>query len=222
MTLFAKAAFSIVATGALFPDPGTAHDWLRRELSRAEYQESLSERFSRWFNNLVDDLAAATQGHGLSPVAALVLLALLAGGIALVLSRLRANPAPVGASAAVFSEARQTADEHRRRADTALQREEWGEAVVEAVRALAAGLVERGLIPEQSGVTVHEIGERAAELFPRQVRRLEAMSLVFDETRYGERPAEERQAREVVELERELGTRTPETGTRVTTIAVPR
>jgi hypothetical protein len=212
----------MVATGALFPDPDTAHDWLRRELSRAEYRESLSERFSRWFNNLIDDLAAATQGHGLSPVAALVLLALLAGGIALVLSRLRANPAPAGASAAVFSEARQTADEHRRRADAALQREEWGEAVVEAVRALAAGLVERGLMPEQSGVTVHEISERAGELFPREVQGLEAMSLVFDETRYGDRPPDEGRAREVVELERELGTRTPESGARGTTIAVPR
>ena len=222
MTLLTKAAFSMAATGALFPDPDTAHDWLRRELSRSEYQESLSERFSRWFNNLIDDLAAATQGHGLSPAAALVLLALLAGGIALVLSRLRANPAPVGASAAVFTEARQTADEHRRRANTALQQGEWGEAVVEAVRALAAGLVERGLMPEQSGVTVHEISTRAAELFPREVLRVEALSFVFDETRYGDRPADERQAREGVELERELGARSPEQGSQVTTIVAPR
>ena len=37
---------------------------------------------------------------------------------------------------------------------------------IESVRALASSLVERGLMPEQSGVTVHEIGWRAAELFP--------------------------------------------------------
>lgn len=211
------------APGALFPDPGTAQDWLRQELTRAEYQESLLERFARWFNALIDDVLSSTGRGGLSPIAALVLLALLAAGIALVLSRLRANPASATPSAEVFSDDRQSADEHRRRAGAALELEQWDEAVVEAVRALAAGFVERGLMPEQSGVTVHEISERAAGLFPDRAGRLEAMSVVFDETRYGDHPADERRARDAVGLERELGTRSPDdAGARRAQIAVPR
>lgn len=196
-------------SGALFPDPGTAHDWLREELSRPEYQESLVERFNRWFNHLLDSILSST-GAGLNPVVALVALALLAAGVAFALSRLRANPTSGAQDAAVFSEARQSAEEHRRRAHAALDQEQWGEAVVEGVRALAAGLLERGLMPEQQGVTVHEISERAGALYPGSEARLEAMSLVFDETRYGDRPADEHRARAVVDLELDLGTRSPE------------
>ena len=209
--------------GTLFPDPETGRDWLRQELSRPEYQESFLERFTRWFNEMVESVRVATGTGGLNPVVALVLLALLVGGIAFLLSRLRANPAPATTSAAVFSEAPLTAAEHRRRAHGALAREHWGEAVIESVRALAAGLVERGLMPEQSGVTVHEISSRAAELFPDRRTQLETMSSVFDETRYGDRPADESRARDVVGLEEELGSRTArETGVRTPANVVPR
>ena len=131
----------------------------------------------------------SSTGGGLNPVVALVLLALLAAGIAFALSRLRANPTSVSPDHTVFSEARQTAQEHRRRAEAALSRAQWGEAVVEGVRAMASGLVERGLVPEQADVTVHEISERASALFPGCRERLEEMSRVFDLTRYGARPA---------------------------------
>ncbi len=210
--------------GVLFPDPEPARDWLRTELSRPEYQESLLERFTRWFNELVESVREATgTGGGLSPLLALFLLALLVGGIAFALSRLRANPTPATTGAAVFSEKPLTAQEHRDRAHAALSGEQWGDAVIESVRALAAGLVERGLMPEQSGVTVHEISARAAELFQDRSLRLETMSTVFDETRYGDRPADEARARDVVELEEELATRgARETGVRTPANVVPR
>lgn len=209
--------------GALSPDPDTARRWLSQELSRPDYQESLAERFTRWFNNLMDSIFNIAGPGGLDPVVGLVLLALLAGGVALALSRLRANPTSGAPDAAVFSEARQSADEHRRRAHVALDQEQWAEAVVESVRALASGLVERGLMPEQSGVTVHEISQGAGTLFPSQLARLEETALLFDETRYGDRPADERQARAAVELERELATRNPEeSGARAPVSAVPR
>lgn len=206
--LFPAAQFPAV----LFPDPGTARDWLGRELSRPEYQESLVDRFARWFDQLLNAAEEVGGAGGLSPVVALVLLVLLVGGIALVLSRLRANPGADDPGSAVFADSRLSAEEHRRRAQSALADRAWGEAVVESVRALAAGLVERGLVPEQSGVTVHEIAERAAALFPAHVQRLEATARVFDETRYGDRPADEVQAREAVQLEEELSRSSPESG----------
>ena len=49
------------------------------------------------------------------------------------------------------------------------------------------------------------------------------MSTVFDETRYGDRPADEAHARDVVALEEELGARTArETGARAPANVVPR
>ena len=145
------------------------------------------------------------------------------GAIALLLSRLQANPIPVTTGAAVFSETPLTAAEHRRRAHAALAREQWGEAVIESVRALAAGLVERGLMPEQAGVTVHEISSRAIELFPDRQTHLETMSTVFDETRYADRPADEAHARDAVALEEELRARNArETGARAPANVVPR
>ncbi len=210
--------------GSFFPDPESAREHLQEELARPEYQEPFLERVARWFNELVDAArdATATSG-GLSQLAALVLLALLVVGVAVALSRLRANPTPAKSASAVFSDAPETAVEHRRRANAALGQQQWGEAVIESVRALASGLVERNLMPEQSGVTVHEIGWRAAELFPGHRPRLETMTTVFDETRYGERVADEARAREIVALEAELGSRSPEgSGARGPAIVVPR
>ena len=196
--------------GSLFPDPDTAREWLQEELARPDYQEPLLERVARWFDDLVDAVqdATATSG-GLSQLIALVLLALLLVFVVVALSRLRANPAQPTSGTAVFSDAPETAAEHRRRANDALRQERWAEAVIESVRALASGLVERDLMAEQSGVTAHEISWRAAELFPGHRQRLETMSAVFDETRYGDRPADEVRARDVVELEAELGSRIP-------------
>ena len=49
------------------------------------------------------------------------------------------------------------------------------------------------------------------------------MSTVFDETRYGDRPADEARARDVVALEEELGARSArETGARGPANVVPR
>jgi hypothetical protein len=217
-------ALQTVVPWSLFPDPETAREWLQDELARPEYQEPLLERLARWFNELVGSARDATDtSGGLSRLVALVLLALLVVGVAVALSRLRANPAPPRSGTALFTQARETAEEHRRRADAALRQERWGEAVVESVRALASGLVERNLMAEQAGVTAHEIGSRAAELFPSHRSRLEAMSAVFDETRYGDRAADETHARDVVALEAELGSRIPEgTGARGPAIVVPR
>jgi len=209
---------------SLFPDPESARELLRDELARPEYQEPLLERVARWFNELVDSARGATASSGgLTQLAALVLLALLVVGLAVALSRLRANPTQARPGTAVFADVPETAQEHRRRANAALSQDRWGEAVIESVRALASGLVERDLMPQQSGVTVHEISWRAAELFPSHGRRLETMTTVFDETRYGERAADEARAREIVALEAELGSRSPEgSGERRTAIVVPR
>ena len=209
---------------ALFPDPDRAREWLGDELSRAEYHESLLERFGRWFSELLDTIGRATGEIGLmNPVLATILLVVLAGLLAFALSRLRRNVTVHEKRSAVFTETRQRAEDHRRSANEALDRGRWDEAVVEAVRALAAGLTERGLVPEQADITVHELAERAAALYPGLDARLRATGVAFDETRYGDRPADEHRAREAVALELETSRRTPDPATSPGPVpAVPR
>lgn len=199
----------MILRGPLTPDPGAARDWLRAELSRREYRPSLLERVSDWFRDLIDHLQAATSGTGLGPVPALVLLVLLALGAVLLLSRMRRNPAPHAAERALFAEVALTSADHRARAQRALNGHEWDRAVVEATRALAAGLFERELVAADPRVTAHEITDRAAALFPDLGPRLRAASRVFDETRYGGRPADEQRARTLVALEQDVRESTP-------------
>jgi hypothetical protein len=196
---------ALAALDALFPGTGTARDWMREELSGREYRPSLSERFWHWVQDLFDRVRDASVGAGgFNPVVALIILALVIALAALVLSRLRANPAGETTAGALFTEARMSAADHRVLAQRALARGDWDTTVVESMRALAAGLFERGLVVEETGATAHEISATAGQSFPAERDRLERAAVSFDETRYGERPATEPGAREILALEEEL------------------
>jgi hypothetical protein len=196
---------SLAALDALFPGPGTARDWMREELSGREYQPSLSERFWHWVQDLFDHVYDASVGAGgFSPVVALVILALVIALAAFVLSRLGRNPGGQTTAGPLFTEARSSAADHRALAHRALARGDWDTTVVESMRALAAGLFERGLVVEETGATAHEISATAAQSFPAERDRLERAAVSFDETRYGERPATEPGAREILALEEVL------------------
>lgn len=209
---------------AVSPDPGTARDWLREELSRSDYRESLLERVSRWFRDLLDGLQSAvgTSG-GLGPLVGAVVLVLLVAVGAFLLSRLGANATVRDQSSAVFTDTRRSAAQHRDAARAALEQGRWDDAVLESVRALASGLFERGLAQEHADVTVHEIAVKAASLFPDHQGRLDAVAATFDETRYGDRPADESHAREAVSLEDDLARLLPSrSGADGPVAAVPR
>ncbi len=210
--------------GALDPSPDEARRWLGRELARSEYRESLLDRIGTWVRDLLSAVDEATGKVGLiDPRLAVVLLVVVVGVLALALSRLRRNTGGSTTGGSVFGEARRTAEEHRGAARSALARGDWDQAVLEAVRAVAAGLAERGLLAEQADLTVHELTERAAAAYPALAERLRTTGRVFDETRYGGRPADEAQAREVVAVEDEVTRATPAAVTdRALATAVPR
>lgn len=190
---------------ALDPEPGPARDWLREELSRRDYQPTPAERLWQWVQDLLDTVRGASEAiGGFNPVVAALVLLVLVGLAALVLSRLRRNPVAGVATGAVFAEARLSAGNHRELAESALLRGDWDTVVVESTRALAVGLFERHLVREEVGITAHEITERAAQAFPDARSRLEQAARTFDETLYGQHPAVADEARAVVALEAEL------------------
>jgi Sec-independent protein translocase protein TatA len=212
-------------SGPLVPDPDTAHDWLRQELLKPDYQPSLVERLRDWFGQLFDKSQSGTGNFaGLGRPLLLLLLLLLVAGIVLLVVRLRRNPGAGRDAGSVFGDVRRTAAEHRKLARAAFDAGEWDDSVVEAMRALAARLVERQLVDDVPAATAHEVTTLATPRFPSYDQRLEDAARVFDETRYGDRRATRERARTMIDLERELDTAGPtsDDGRRGPVAAVPR
>ena len=65
---------------------------------------------------------------------------------------------------------------------------DWGEAVAEAVRALARGLDERGLVSTPPGATVQAFARTASARFPDEAAEFARCATDFDDVRYLRRP----------------------------------
>lgn len=183
-------------------DPDRARELLQRELSRSRYQESLVERFQRWFSELLDSLGDAASGSGaLGVVAAVVVALVLVALLGFALSRLRRDGGRERVAATVFAERRCDAAQHRRDAEAALAAGRHDDALLEAVRALTAGLVERELLGDALGLTVLEVTATASARFPDHAADLQRLRVSFEDTRYGERRADAATAREALRVE---------------------
>jgi len=208
----------------LRPDPGPAQDWVRNELAKPEYQPSLLERVVRWGLHLLGKLVDATNNIGrLNPAVPVVLLVAVVLGLALVLARLRANPRTAGSSRSVVEDARTTAAQYRARAGRALAEERWDDAVLDGMRAIAVGLVERVLVDDVPSATAHEVANAAAVVFSVERPRLDAAARLFDDVRYGDRHATRAGASDLLDLERALRSLRPDpTSADGPVLAVPR
>lgn len=209
---------------ALRPDPDPARDWVRAELTKPEYQPTLTERLSRWLEDLLAKLLDGAQGVGrLHPAVALVLLTGIVVLVAIALARLRRDPSRSTPTAAVLTEERISAAEHRALAARALAEERWDDAVVETMRAIAVGLVERDLIDDRPGATAREVAGSGAGLFPSYAGGLHDAADAFDGVLYGDHRADRGTATAVVELEAEVRRARPaESAVAGPTLAVPR
>ena len=188
------------------PGPGPARDWVREELSRREYQPSLLSRVVGWFFDRVNSLLDAAAGLGrLSPWLAAVVLAALLVLAAVVLARLRPRVADAGPETGpVLGDRRVSAGEHRRRAATACGEDRYDAVVVEALRAITEGLVERAVTDERPGATAREVVADASSAFPAQQDDLHRAADLFDAVMYGDRRADRAGAERLLTLEDEL------------------
>lgn len=214
---------SPIPLGSVRPDPREAHEWLREELLRRDYRPSLLKQVQDWFGSVLDRVQhSAGNAGGLGRLVVLVLVVALLLLVAVVLSRLRRLEGGEPETQAVFGDVRRSAAEHRRLAETAFGNERWDDAVVEAMRALAAGLVERRLADDLPAATAHEVATAAAPRFPAYGDRLAAAARTFDETRYGDRRATRERARAMLDLDHDLRSAAPSGGGRGPVEAVPR
>lgn len=206
------------------PDPDQARDWVREELTGREYQPSLLERVAGWFQDFLDELLDAADGVGrLHPAVAAVVLAAMLVLLAVALARLRPDRARREEPAAVLGDTRLDAAGHRRLAEQARDRGDHDEAVVEALRAIVVGLVERAVLDDRPATTAQEVADEAGGSFAGLAERLHAAAGLFDAVRYGDRRAGRAGADELLDLEETLRRTRPErTGAVRPTMAVPR
>lgn len=192
--------------GSVGADPDEARSLLRRELLRPEYQDrDLTGRVLDWVARRLDGLVDATSAAPrASTLVAMVLLVALALGLAVLLSRVRRTARARSGRRAVLTDEVVTAAGLRARAEAARQAGHHEEAVVEGFRALALRQVERASLADAPGVTAHEVARSLAVEYPDRAPALEAAALLFEQVRYGDRPATAEQALSVLRLDDDL------------------
>jgi hypothetical protein len=164
-----------------------ARQLARHELARSMYQPSL---LSRWWHDITHWLSG--RGGGLSwwgvLALAIVVLAAIAVTIALLGSartsrRLPARP--------VLGERPRRAEDSRAAAERLAAAGDYGAAIVERVRAIAAALEARRVLPPGPARTATELADAAGRAFPSAAADLQSAMHLFDEVRYGGRPGTE-------------------------------
>lgn len=194
------------AAGSLRPDPGRARVWLDEELRRPEYhQQSLAERLQSWLLELWHRLTdSALHASSLSTATAVVLAVALVVLVVLVAGRVRVETAARLPDDGVLGPDARSADEHRATALAAAAEGRYGEAVVEAFRAVAGRSLDRGLLDDRPGLTAHEIAEAVSPAAPEHRGHLVAGAATFEAVFYGGRAASASQAQEILALDEVL------------------
>ena len=193
----------LLADPPLDPSGDEARSALRRELLKPEYHDTdVLGRVLDWIDRALDQTVdRATSAPPLSTFAAIVAILLLGLGLTWLLSRARRTPRLAGAAGPVVEDRTATAAELRAAAERALAAGRHGDAVVEGFRALTVRQIERGWIDDRPGATAHEVALALAAAHPDQQRLVAVGAGLFDEVRYGDRPATRDQAAEVLALD---------------------
>lgn len=184
-----------------------AREAAREELSRPGYADAeppLLARAATWvlreLGDLLDRASGAPGGAG-----GLLLLALLVAGlVAVVLTRLgpvqrRRRAAWLFEGSAILS-----ADAHRQAAERAAERGQFAEAVRERLRAVVRDLESRGVLDPRPGRTAGEVARDAGAAVPELAEQLRLGTGLFDEVWYGGRPADAATYAVLVDLDRRV------------------
>jgi Domain of unknown function (DUF4129) len=156
----------------------------RRELGRLNLAERLLLDLRRLFG--LGGNAVPTGWFGL------VVLGVLAAALVIVIfAWVRPARHRRERKSAVIGHQTRTAQDYRKSAARLAAAGDFGGAIVDGVRAIAAELEERGILPPRLGRTADELAlETAAEL-PSLTADLRSATRLFDDIRYGDRPGTE-------------------------------
>jgi hypothetical protein len=152
----------------------------RQELSEMSFWQWVLNAFQNFFNTSVKAVPGGWFG--------LIVLAVLAvAGVTVVVFWVRpARMRRVGVRTLLSGQAR-SAQDHRREAQRLAAAGEFGEAIVEGVRAIAVELEERDILAPRPGRTADELAREAGRALPLLAHDLRLVSILFDDVLYGGR-----------------------------------
>lgn len=188
------------------PPRDVAREAAHRELAKPGYAEAKppwTYRAVQWLidklNELLDKTTASVPGGRLG----VLLLVLLVGGvIALVVTRLRPSVRTARADELFDGGRALTAEEHRELAEAAARRGDYADAVRERLRAVVRQLEERGTLDARPGRTTEELAHEVGLAVPSLSEPLHRATHVFEEVWYGGRPADRSSYEVLVEVDR--------------------
>ncbi len=159
----------------------------RRELARRIYSERTETKIGHWLERLLSRIfsdASQFPGGWWTIVALLVALVLVATVVTYWI-----RPAGPGRQrhGAVLTGTGLSARDHRQAAERGAATGDYTTAIIERMRAIAAGIEERGILPARPGRTAAELAAQAGQVLPDLAAQLSIVALLFDDVRYGGR-----------------------------------
>jgi hypothetical protein len=155
-----------------------------RRLARRELaQVGFLQRVLNWLNRPRG--AGNVIPHGWFGLIALILLVLVV--VAVVVFLVRPGAVRRAAGQSVLGGQNRTAEDYRRAAELAAAAGDHNAAIVDGVRAIAAELDERQLLPPRPGRTADELAFEAGRELPGLAADLRAVTALFDDVLYGGR-----------------------------------
>jgi hypothetical protein len=185
------AVTPVLAAGPPGVARGQGQRLARAELSKAIYHPSVPvlvrmyDAIQRALARLYDDISGATPGGWWGFVALAALVVIVVGVVLVsvgpVARQPRRSPAPLWAGRAL------TAAERREQAARLAASGDFSAAILECMRAIAAGLEERAVIMANPGLTADELAGEAGRVLPGHAGELRWAARVFDDICYGQR-----------------------------------
>ncbi|HEY3687298.1 MAG TPA: DUF4129 domain-containing protein [Streptosporangiaceae bacterium] len=169
-----------------------ARDAARRELGKRIYHsddptlvQRVIELLLGWIGELIALASRGLPGGWPAIIAVIVLITL-----AVVAVRLGVGPVRrTRARTPLLTAEPRTAADHRAAAESHAAAGDYAEAIAERLRAIAADLDDRAVVAARPGLTADELADQAARALPAFTARLRAAARLFDDVRYGDRPA---------------------------------
>jgi hypothetical protein len=163
----------------------------RNELSRAIYHPSASltvrifDAIQRVLARFYTAVSGATPGGWWGFVALVVLIAIVAGLVLVSIGPIGRQHG--GSSARLWAGRPLTAQQRRMEAERLAGSGDFSAAILERMRAIAAGLEERAVIMPNPGLTADELASEAGRALTRHADGLRRAAALFDDICYGKR-----------------------------------
>jgi hypothetical protein len=182
VSLAAKASTVAPAAGGPLIGRRTGQRLARRELAEVSFWQRVVDWLARLFSNA----QTAVPGGWFGLVALAVIAVLVVTAIIFWVRPARARRDRTGS---VLAGGSVTARDYRLAAERLAADGDYAGAIVQTVRAIAADLDERGVLPPKPGRTADELAAEAGRELPTLAADLRAATSLFDDVRYGDRQA---------------------------------